>query len=112
MIPWLFGDEYIYISKARNIKYGIDVIADASLGHSYPPLYSYFLSLVIGNDPYITYKNIQILNFIFSQIIILICLFLINKFLKIWRENKLKLRKYERFLYGFNQLIIIKNGKK
>jgi len=46
-IPWIFGDEYLYLSKARNIARGIDVLADLSQGHAYPPLYSYYLIFLI-----------------------------------------------------------------
>lgn len=77
--PWLFGDEYLYLNKARNLKFGIDVITDATQGHKYPPLYSYLLSLAIGNDPVSSYRRVQFLNIFSSQILLLISFFLLNK---------------------------------
>jgi hypothetical protein len=80
--PWVFGDEYLYISKARNIKWGIDVISDATLGHTYPPLYSYLIAPVINNSASSSYLNIQILNFIVSQFLLILVFFILNKVFK------------------------------
>lgn len=77
--PWLFGDEYLYLNKARNLKFGIDVITDATQGHKYPPLYSYLISLAITDDPVASYGRVQLLNFFSSQLLILISFFLLNK---------------------------------
>lgn len=85
--PWVFGDEYLYLSKARNISRGIDVLADVSVGHTYPPLYSYLLSLVMGTDPLITYQQAQWLNFGVSQLLIIIALLLLNSVFK-WTHSK------------------------
>jgi hypothetical protein len=79
MTPWIFGDEYLYLSKARNIRQGIDVLADVNVGHTYPPLYSYLLSLVIGNDPYRTYQYVQWLNVATNQVFLIASLLLLNK---------------------------------
>ena len=86
--PWIFGDEYIYISKARNIHQGIDVLADTSLGHKYPPLYSYLLSVVIGSDPDTTYSRIQWLNLAIGQVMLAASLFLLNKLFKFTRTKQ------------------------
>lgn len=80
--PWIFGDEYLYISKARNIKWGIDVISDATLGHTYPPLYSYLIAPVIRNSAVSSYLNIQTLNFIISQFLLILVFFILNKIFK------------------------------
>ncbi len=77
--PWLFGDEYLYLNKARNLKFGIDVITDATQGHKYPPLYSYLISLAISDDPITSYRRVQLLNVFSSQILLLISFFLLNK---------------------------------
>lgn len=78
-IPWVFGDEYLYLSKARNISRGIDVLADVSVGHTYPPLYSYLLSLVMGTDPLISYQQVQWLNFGVSQFLMILSLLVLNR---------------------------------
>ncbi|MEA2056633.1 MAG: hypothetical protein U9O78_02900 [Patescibacteria group bacterium] len=85
--PWVFGDEYIYLSKARNISYGIDVMSDASIGHKYPPLYSYLLSLVFTDNAHITYRNVQFLNLGISQLLIALIFYLLNKVF-IWHRSK------------------------
>lgn len=77
--PWLFGDEYLYLNKARNLKFGIDVITDATQGHKYPPLYSYLISLAITDDPVSSYRRVQFLNFFSSQLLLMISFFLLNK---------------------------------
>ncbi|MBD3250111.1 MAG: hypothetical protein GF381_00885, partial [Candidatus Pacebacteria bacterium] len=97
--PWIFGDEYIYISKARNLKFGIDVIADASLGHSYPPLYSYLISLVVTGDPTSTYRNIQLLNIGISQLLLIISFYILNLTSGLWRSKR------GRLLLGLGYLV-------
>lgn len=78
-IPWIFGDEYLYLSKARNIARDIDVLADVSQGHTYPPLYSYLLSLVMGSEPLVSYQHVRWLNILVSQLLIFLAFFLLNK---------------------------------
>lgn len=87
-IPWIFGDEYLYLSKARNIARGIDVLADVSQGHAYPPLYSYLISLVMGSDPLISYQSVQWLNFIVSQLLIFLSFYLLNRVFG-WTKSRL-----------------------
>jgi len=86
--PWVFGDEYLYISKARNLKWGIDVISDATLGHTYPPLYSYLLSLGITEEATSTYARIQFLNVAISQILILASFYLLNQVFHFTKTKK------------------------
>lgn len=86
MNPWVFGDEYLYLSKARNIARGLDVLADVNVGHTYPPLYSYLISLVIGNDPDQTYRLIQLLNLGVGQLMILASLYFLNRVFK-WSQT-------------------------
>lgn len=86
--PWVFGDEYLYISKARNLKWGIDVISDATLGHTYPPLYSYLLSLGITEEAASTYARIQFLNVAISQILILASFYLLNQVFHFTKTKK------------------------
>lgn len=85
--PWVFGDEYLYLSKARNISRGIDVLADVSVGHTYPPLYSYLLSLVMGTDPLISYQQVQWLNFGVSQLLIILVFLILNRVFR-WTDSK------------------------
>lgn len=87
MTPWIFGDEYLYLSKARNISQGIDVLADVSVGHTYPPLYSYLLSLVMGSDPFLSYQRVQILNVLLFQVVLLLAFYLLNRVYK-WSRSK------------------------
>jgi len=77
--PWVFGDEYIYLSKARNLRFGLDVISDASLGHKYPPIYSYLLTLGITHNSETTYRNVQLINFLVAQVFLLVSFFILNK---------------------------------
>ncbi len=77
--PWVFGDEYIYISKARNLSYGIDVISDASLGHTYPPLYSYAITPAISDTAAQSYTNIQFSNVAMSLLLFFLAFFILNK---------------------------------
>lgn len=86
-IPWVFGDEYLYLSKARNLQRGIDVLADVSVGHTYPPLYSYLLSLVIGSDPLISYQQVQWLNFGVSQLLLILGFLILNRVFG-WTDSK------------------------
>lgn len=86
-IPWIFGDEYLYLSKARNLKRGIDVLADVSQGHTYPPLYSYLLSLVMGSDPLVSYQSALLLNVAVGQLLLLLSLFLLNQVFA-WTKTK------------------------
>lgn len=86
-IPWVFGDEYLYLSKARNLQRGIDVLADVSVGHTYPPLYSYLLSLVMGTDPLISYQQVQWLNLGVSQLLIILSLLILNRVFN-WTDLK------------------------
>lgn len=86
--PWVFGDEYLYISKARNLKWGIDVISDATLGHTYPPLYSYLLSLGITEEAASTYARIQFLNVAISQILLLASFYLLNQVFHFTKTKK------------------------
>lgn len=86
-IPWIFGDEYLYLSKARNLKRGIDVLADVSQGHTYPPLYSYLLSLVMGSDPLVSYQSAILLNVAVSQLLILLSIFFLNRVFA-WTKTK------------------------
>ncbi len=86
-VPWIFGDEYLYLSKARNIQRGIDVLADVSQGHTYPPLYSYLLSLVMGTDPLISYQHAQWLNVGVSQLLIIISLLILYRVFR-WTDSK------------------------
>nr|MBP9781436.1 hypothetical protein [Candidatus Woesebacteria bacterium] len=86
-IPWVFGDEYLYLSKARNLQRGIDVLADVSVGHTYPPLYSYLLSLVMGTDPLISYQQVQWLNLGVSQLLIILALLILNRVFR-WTNSK------------------------
>jgi len=88
MTPWIFGDEYLYLSKARNIRLGIDVLADVSVGHTYPPLYSYLLSLVMGADPFLSYQRVQILNVLVFQVILFLAFYLLNRVYK-WSRSKI-----------------------
>lgn len=87
MNPWIFGDEYLYLSKARNLAQGIDVLADVNVGHTYPPLYSYLISLVLGHDPFLSYQRIQWLNFGVSQLLILLSLYVLNAVFH-WSKSK------------------------
>ena len=86
-IPWVFGDEYLYLSKARNLQRGIDVLADVSVGHTYPPLYSYLLSLVMGTDPLISYQQVQWLNLGVSQLLIFLAFIILNRVFG-WTNSK------------------------
>ncbi len=86
--PWVFGDEYLYISKARNLKWGIDIISDATLGHAYPPLYSYLLAPAIAETAQESYTQIQLLNFGISQLLIIASFYLLNKVFHFTKSEK------------------------
>ena len=46
--PWLFGDEYLYLNKARNLSHNIGVITDATQRFYLNEFsYSYFFKSVI-----------------------------------------------------------------
>lgn len=86
--PWVFGDEYLYISKARNLKWGIDLISDATLGHTYPPLYSYLLAPAIAETAQQSYAQIQLLNFSISQLLLILSFYLLNKVFHFTKTRK------------------------
>ena len=85
--PWVFGDEYLYLSKAYNLRYNLNPLTDTSLGHKYSPLYSYLLALGFTHDSETTYRNVQLLNILITQILLLISFWILNRKFH-WTKNK------------------------
>lgn len=77
-LPWVFGDEYLYLSKAYHLATGVDTLADASVGHTYPPLYSYLISLAMGSHPVHSYWAVLGLNLAVGLLLYVLALGLFN----------------------------------